>query len=142
MSRRKTVELNLEYVNPKIKAICRSNVVFCEKMGRAYNWVTDWNRKAEDGTPKPKNLPSPEEAARMCVILETTPDKILVKQEDIVLVNSLLEQERGEKPSTVSSEGLSEPEKEVIRLLRLVPPERQPELLEIVRNSLKIAGLL
>lgn len=80
MSRRKTVKLNLSVVNPLIKQVFRSNVVFCEKMGRAQNWVTDWNRKDKDGNPKPKNLPSPEEAAQMCVLLDALPEEILLSE--------------------------------------------------------------
>lgn len=106
MSRRKTVKLNLEVVLPLIKEKCRSNVVFCEKMGRPTQktWVTDWNRKDENGNPKPKNLPSPEEAARMCVLLQTTPEEILVEQADIDLVNALLESEM-EKEKTPTGTG-------------------------------------
>lgn len=101
MSRRKTVKLNLEVVLPLIKQKCRSNVVFCEKMGRSAQktWVTGWSNK-----PKPKNPPSPEEAARMCILLHTTPEEILQAtgeteqetakcQADIVLVRSLMEQQ-------------------------------------------------
>lgn len=88
MSRRKTVKLNLPYVQKRIKAVFRRNVIFCEAMGRPQQrtWVTEWNRE--------HNLPSPEEAARMCVLLQTTPEEILVEQADIDLVNGLLEQER------------------------------------------------
>lgn len=99
MSRRKTVKLNLEVVLPLIKEKCRSNVVFCEKMGRPTQktWVTGWSNK-----PKPKNPPSPEEAARMCILLKTTPDKILLREgetpeetakclEDIETVRKLVE---------------------------------------------------
>lgn len=39
-------------------------------------------------------MPTYEEAARMCVLLQTTPEEILVEQADIELVNGLLEQER------------------------------------------------
>lgn len=101
MSRRKTVKLNLEVVLPLIKEKCRSNVVFCEKMGRPTQktWVTGWSNK-----PKPKNPPSPEEAARMCVLLKTTPDEILLREgdtpeetakclEDIETVRKLVEAE-------------------------------------------------
>lgn len=94
MSRRKTVKINLPVINPLIKKTFRSYIVFCEKMGRAHNWVTDWNRRDKDGAPSPKNLPSPEEAARMCVLLQTTPEEILTEQADIELVRGLLEQER------------------------------------------------
>lgn len=117
MSRRKTVKLNLEVVLPLIKEKCRSNVVFCEKMGRPTQktWVTDWNRKDENGNPKPKNPPSPEEAAKMCILLETTPEVILLDkgateaetaelQADIALVRDLLDQQRTKKAPTETSE--------------------------------------
>lgn len=60
-------------------------------MKKGRGWVSEWKRG--------KNLPSPEEAAQMCVLLQTTPEEILVKPEDIALVNSLLEQEKGIKNS-------------------------------------------
>lgn len=81
MSRRKTVKLNLEFVNPRIKEVCHNNVIFCNQMGRPNQktWVTDWNR-VKDGNWAPKNLPSPEEAARMCILLETSPEEILLHE--------------------------------------------------------------
>lgn len=81
MSRRKTVKLNLEFVNPRIKEVCHNNVIFCNQMGRPNQktWVTDWNR-VKDGNWAPKNLPSPEEAARMCILLGTTPEEILLHE--------------------------------------------------------------
>lgn len=90
MSRRKTVQLNLPVVLPLIKKTCRSNVVFCERMGRMKqsSWVSDWQR-----TPA-KNLPSPEEAARMCALLQVEPEDILPVPEDAALVRDLIEQER------------------------------------------------
>ena len=101
MSRRKVVNLNLEVLLPLIKKVCRSNVVFCEEMGRPKQktWVTGWSNK-----PNPKNLPSPEEAARMCILLNTTPEEILLNegknqtetakyQEDIKLVQKLIDKE-------------------------------------------------
>lgn len=103
MSRRKVVNPNLEILLPLIKKVCRSNVVFCEKMGRSTQktWVTGWSNK-----PKPKNLPSPEEAAKMCLLLKTTPEEILLHSgpteeetqkclEDIEEVKRLIEVERG-----------------------------------------------
>lgn len=106
MSRRKIVKLNLSATNSLIKKTCRSYVVFCERMGRAHNWVTDWNRREKDGKPAPKNLPSPEEAAKMCLLLQTTPEEILLHSgpteeetqkclEDIEEVKRLIEVERG-----------------------------------------------
>lgn len=98
MSRRKTVMLNLDLIGPLIKNRCRSYTVFCERMGRANNWVTDWLRKDEFGKPAYKNLPSPEEAARMCVILQVRPEEILTEPEDIELVTQLLESQK-QKPT-------------------------------------------
>lgn len=112
MSRRKTVKLNLEVVLPLIKEKCRSNVVFCERMGRPTQktWVTGWSNK-----PKPKNPPSPEEAAKMCILLETTPEVILLNkgtteaetaelQADIALVRDLIDQQGAKKAPTETSE--------------------------------------
>lgn len=104
MPKKKTVELNIPVVLDLIKKEFRSNVVFCEKMGRASGkWVSDWCRKDQDENPKPKNLPSPEEAAKMCLLLDTTPDEILLaegdtaeetakRQADIEMVRELLEE--------------------------------------------------
>lgn len=88
MPKRKTVSVNVPVVREKIKSACRSNVVFCEKMGRSSQktWVTEWGRN--------HNLPSPEEAARMCVLLQTTPEEILTEPADIELVRGLIERER------------------------------------------------
>ena len=112
MSRRKTVKLNLPYVNAKITEVFRHNVIFCEKMGRENHptWVSDWNRKGKDGTPIPKNLPSPEEAARMCVLLQTTPEEILTEQADIELVRGLIERERekGIKKDPIPKDGVED----------------------------------
>lgn len=137
MSRRKTVKLNLEVVLPLIKEKCRSNVVFCEKMGRPTQktWVTDWNRKDENGNPKPKNPPSPEEAAKMCVLLGTTPEVILLNkgateaetaelQADIALVRDLLDQQGTKKAPTETSE--RELDMSLIkRLVQLTPDEME-----------------
>lgn len=88
MSRRKTVAVNVPATCALIKSVFRSNVVFCEKMDRAQQktWVTEWKRG--------KNLPSPEEAARMCLLLNTTPEDILTEPADVDLVRGLIEQER------------------------------------------------
>lgn len=96
MSRKKTVKLNLPVVDKLIKEHCRSNVVFCEKMGRPNHktWVTDWHRVDKGGNPAPKGFPSPAEAAQMCALLQTTPEEILTEPDDIELVRGLIEQER------------------------------------------------
>lgn len=121
MSRRKTVQLDVEVILKTIKKECRSYTVFCEKMGRANNWATDWNRKGKDGKPAPKNLPSPEEAARMCAILNVRPEEILVEQADIELVRGLIESQRGEgqkEKHSTEGEVLSEVQLEAINFIK------------------------
>lgn len=125
MSRRKTVQLNIPYVNGKIKSVFRHNIIFCEKMGRAHNWVTDWNRKQ-----KPKNLPSPEEAAKICVLLEVEPEEILTEQADVELVQSLLDAQK-EPPPTPEGGGL---DAEFIRLFKMLSPEQQARELSYLRE--------
>lgn len=139
MSRRKVVNLNLEVLLPMIKKVCRSNVVFCEEMGRPKQktWVTGWSNK-----PNPKNLPSPEEAARMCILLETTPEKILLHegknktetdkyQEDIKLVRELIEREMEMKRAPAQ---MDEGEEEFTKLFRQLPPEVQERELAYLRQ--------
>lgn len=41
-------------------------------------------------------MPSPQEAARMCALMNVSPKEILTEQADIDLVNGLLEKERAE----------------------------------------------
>lgn len=88
MSRKKTVKIIYDATKRQIDKYFRSNVVFCEAMGfiNRGSWVSDLRRG--------KNLPSPEEAARMCVLLQTTPEEILLEKDDIELVRGLLEQEK------------------------------------------------
>lgn len=125
MSRRKTVKLNMGFCFPKIREVCRSNIVFCEKMGRGRNWVTEWKRN--------RNLPSPEEAARMCVILQVRPEEILTEQDDIELVSKLLESQK-EKPLAHGKE-LSDVEMELIRLYDLASPELQAAALAVLKSA-------
>ena len=113
MPRRKTVALNIPIVEEKIKIVFRRNVIFCEAMGvpGRSSWVSDWKRG--------KNLPSPEEAARMCAILQVEPEEILSEPSDIELVRSLIEQERGIKKSpTFDGEDFDEDTREIIEFLK------------------------
>lgn len=66
-------------------------------MGKGRGWITEWKRE--------RNLPSPEEAARMCAILQVEPEEILSEPSDIELVRSLIEQERGIKKDPIPKDG-------------------------------------
>lgn len=72
--RRDTVRPNLQVLLPLIKEKFRSNVVFTKEVrGKDKSgWISEWRRG--------KNFPSPEEAARMCILLETTPEEILLHE--------------------------------------------------------------
>lgn len=87
MSKRLVVTPNIEEVNSLVEGKGWSKAYFSETvMKKSRGWITEWKRA--------KNFPSPEEAARMCAMLQTTPEEILTEQADIELVRGLLEQER------------------------------------------------
>lgn len=100
MAKRDVVFINYEKIVFLIKKIYRNNTIFCEelnkKMGttRTTKWVSEWKRNS--------NLPSPKEAAVICILLKTTPDEILLREgetpeetakclEDIETVRKLVE---------------------------------------------------
>ena len=117
MPKRKTVKISYNKVKNAIdchKIYRGNNTSFCLDMGfeNRTSWVSDLKRN--------RNLPSPEEAAKMCLLLNTTPEEILLtegeteketaqRQEDIALVQELLEemQEAKNAPAT-EGEGAKE----------------------------------
>ncbi len=128
MSRKKTVKIIYDAIKDPIKKLFRSNVVFCEAMGFTGrdSWVSDLKRG--------RNLPSPEEAARMCVLLQTTPEEILSEEADIELVRGLLEQERekgAEKERPADGEA---PDQD--RLIEIIKGNRDKAFLLKVLNEL------
>lgn len=88
--KRKIVVVDCEKITPLIKRNEWNNSSFSRKVGKYSSWYGEVLRG--------NNLPSPEEAARMCVLLQTTPEEILTNPADIELVNSLIEAERGKAP--------------------------------------------
>lgn len=75
MPKKYTVKVNYEAIVSAIdnhKVYRGNNTSFCLDMGfeNRTSWVSDLKRG--------RNLPSPEEAARMCILLKTTPDEILL----------------------------------------------------------------
>lgn len=105
MPKRKTVKTNYNKVKNAIdchKIYRGNNTSFCLDMGfeNRTSWVSDLKRN--------RNLPSPEEAAQMCLLLHTPPEEILLTegeteketaqyQEDIALVHELMEEMQGGK---------------------------------------------
>lgn len=102
MSKRITVFVNQDPFN-LIDFYCKNEDIsvaaFARKIGKHNRWVSEVKRG--------RNLPSPEEAARMCILLNTTPEEILLHeganeaetakcQKDIAYVRSLVEKKRAE----------------------------------------------
>ena len=133
MPRRKTVALNIPLVEEKIKIVFRRNVIFCEAMGvpGRSSWVSDWKRG--------KNLPSPEEAARMCAILQVEPEEILSEPSDIELVRSLIEQERGIKKDPIPKDGgVSPAKRKLLDVIDDLTDEQCSKLLGIILEAKKV----
>lgn len=135
--KRKTVTPNLPVLLPLIKKKCRSNVVFTKEIrGKDKSgWVTEWSRGS--------NYPSPEEAVRMCQLLNTTPEEILMHegkteaetakyQEDIALVQKMIEEKRekdAEKSPAQVGEGLSPIVRELFDFIDSASDEEMADLI-------------
>lgn len=116
MSRKKTVKINYEQLKRLIDSnFHKNNTLFCIAMGleNRTSWVSDLKRG--------RNLPSPEEAAQMCLLLNTTPEEILTEPADIELVSGLIEQERAKHaknlPATMGGE-LTDTQREAWELIQ------------------------
>lgn len=89
MPKRDTVQPNVDLIAGKVSAKSWSEASFSKMIGKHKRWLSEVRRG--------KNLPSPEEAARMCVLLQTTPEEILTEQDDIDLVKGLLDNKMAKK---------------------------------------------
>jgi transcriptional regulator with XRE-family HTH domain len=104
MSKRITVSVKQKLFD-LIDLYCKNEDItvaaFSRKVGKHNRWISEVKRG--------RNLPSPEEAARMCILLETTPEEILLHEgetdeetakclEDIQRVKELVEELRKEEP--------------------------------------------
>ena len=82
------------------------------------------------------SLRTPEEAARMCVLLQTTPEEILVEEADIELVRSLIEQERekGIKKDPIPKDGeVSPAAQEIFDFLDSASGEELADVIKYIR---------
>ena len=129
MSKRLVVTPNIEEVNSLVEGKGWSKAYFSETvMKKSRGWITEWKRA--------KNFPSPEEAVRMCVMLQTTPEEILTEQADIELVRGLLEQERekGIKTDPIPKDGAEDSETAELREIWSSADENERrDLLEMAR---------
>lgn len=135
MSKRTTVKVDIERIEIIIKANGWRNSYFAEViMKKQRGWVSEWKRG--------KNFPSPEEAARMCVLLKTTPDDILLHEgktpeetakclKDIETVRKLVEADGiKERTPDPKIEGVSAEAQEILDYIRDATPA---ELAEVCR---------
>lgn len=98
MPKRDTVKPNVDAILKMVASNSWSAASFSKMVGKHKRWLSEVKRG--------NNLPSPEEAARMCVLLQTTPEEILAEQADIDQVNALLENEMAkEKAPATEGEG-------------------------------------
>lgn len=137
--RRNTVKPNLQVLLPLIKEKFRSNVVFTKEVrGKDKSgWISEWRRG--------KNFPSPEEAARMCILLEITPEEILLHEgetdeetakclEDIQRVKELVEEltAESEEKRSAKGEALSPVEQEIFDFISAASVEEIAEVLRFI----------
>lgn len=102
MAKREVVRVDVSKVVKCVKARGWSASTFCRMMDRSVSWISGWK------VMPPRNLPSPEEAARMCGILGVEPGEILTEQTDIDRVTSLLGKERLKKIQLATDDELNQ----------------------------------
>lgn len=137
MAKRDTVNVNCDNVLALIRANEWSNAAFSRKVGKYSSWFGEVLRG--------NNLPSPQEAAQMCVLLQTTPDEILLHQgeteeetakcqKDIALVRDLLDQQDAKKAPTEISErdDLCPTAKRIVDILKVAPQAELDKILGYV----------
>ncbi len=140
MSRRKVVQVNVPNIRNKIKQHGWSASTFCRMMDRSVTWVSGWKYSP------PRNLPSPEEAARMCAILGVEPAEILTEPEEITTVAALIDAERlssnqpakenklAEAYLTKFGELSEENQKKVVEYIELLLKAQLLDLAKLLRN--------
>lgn len=143
MAKRDVVFINYEKIVFLIKKIYRNNTIFCEelnkKMGttRTTKWVSEWKRNS--------NLPSPKEAAVICILLKTTPDEILLHEgktpeetakclEDIETVRKLVEAEGAKKAPDPKTEGEDAQLAQLIAGFSRLSPQQKSAVLAVIEG--------
>lgn len=143
MAKRDVVFINYEKIVFLIKKIYRNNTIFCEelnkKMGttRTTKWVSEWKRNS--------NLPSPKEAAVICILLKTTPDEILLREgespeetakclEDIETVRKLVEAEGIKEAPDPKTEGEDAQLAQLIAKFNRLSPQQKNAVLAVIEG--------
>lgn len=121
MPKRDTVQPNVDSIAEKVLAKSWSEASFSKMIGKHKRWLSEVRRG--------KNLPSPEEAAKMCTLLGVEPEEILTEPVDIERVIGLLENGAKETPDP-KIEGVSAEAQEILDYIRDATPA---ELAEVCR---------
>lgn len=139
MSKRVVVKVDCKKIVPLMRKNEWNNSAFSRKVGKYNSWFSEVSRG--------KNLPSPEEAARMCILLNTTPEEILLRegsteaetaqcQQDIETVRQLVEEAQGaEKAPDPKIEGLSAAKQALLAAVDGMTDEQCEKLLPIVLSA-------
>lgn len=139
MAKRKTVNVNTDKIIFLAEANEWNKAAFARKVGKHSRWLSEVARG--------RNLPSPEEAAQMCLLLHTPPEEILLTegetkketaqyQEDIALVRELMEEMQGAKKAPAAKgEGISAERKALLDIVYSLTDEQCRKLLVLVQGA-------
>ena len=141
MAKRDIVNVDCEKTILLIKANEWNNSSFSRKVGKYSSWFGEVLRG--------HNLPSPEEAARMCILLETTPEEILLHEgetdeetakclENIQRVKELVAELQKEEAPDPKIEGISAERKALLDIVYSLTDEQCRKLLGVVLEAKKL----
>ena len=132
MAKRDTVKVDCNKIDNLRKANEWNQSAFSRKVGKYSSWDSEVLRG--------KNLPSPEEAARICVLFNAAPTDILIHEgktpeetakclEDIETVQGFVDGERAkEKAPAAEGEGEAKLAQFVDGFMRLTPQQKDTVL--------------
>ena len=138
MPKRDTVQPNVDSIAEKVSAKSWSEASFSKMIGKHKRWLSEVRRG--------KNLPSPEEAARICQLLKATPDEILLREgetpeatakclENIETVRKLGEAEGIKETPDPKIEGYSELQQAAIQFVLSLPPDKLERFVKMGRAA-------
>ena len=138
MPKRDTVQPNVDSIAEKVSAKSWSEASFSKMIGKHKRWLSEVRRG--------KNLPSPEEAARICQLLKATPDEILLREgetpeatakclENIETVRKLVEAEGIKETPDPKIEGYSELQQAAIQFVLSLPPDKLERFVKMGRAA-------
>ena len=146
MPKRDCVAIDYKKIIVLIKKKYRSATVFCEALNealgieRSTKLVSEWKRD--------RNFPPAKEAAVICLLLQTTPEEILLHSgateeetqkclEDIEEVKRLIEVERGRNiEKAPADKSGSQSEEEFMMLFQQLSPEEQANEIAYLRERI------